>query len=493
MPVTKKLQVKNKIKNATDILKEINKSIGDASKVYNGLQEAIIGFTAGGIGDQVSQVDTLFKGNRWYYLSNMRQLLAEIYVEHGLVQTLVDVPVNDALRGGVDIKTKQLSPEEVEQITHIMDKFNILTAVVGQSQKWNRLFGGAGSIVATGQPPEEPFEIEIITKDEPILFRAVDMWELYSDRQNLQGDLTPIKDELVDQLEDPKLEYYQYYSHRLHKTRVHKLMGITAPSFTRPRLRGWGLSVIEALARGLNQYLKTDNLTFEVLDEFKLDIYKIKGLTETLLSSDGTAKIQQRVQLANSQKNFQNAVTMDSEDDYQQKQLSFAGVSDVEAGNRIKIASQMRMPLTKIFGISAAGFNSGEDDIENYNAMVESEIRQKAKGQIIEIVQILSQREFGFYPDDLQVVFKPLRILSSEQVENVKTQKFNRLLAAASAGRISQKTFLDGCNKDELLGVQVDDNEEFIEPVQQEENKTTEEGKAPKSTLSAPDAKEPKV
>ena len=30
----------------------------------------------------------------------------------------------------------------------------------------------------------------------------------------------------------------------------------------------------------------------------------------------------------------------------------------------------LKMPITKLFGISAAGFSSGEDDIENYNSMI---------------------------------------------------------------------------------------------------------------------------
>jgi hypothetical protein len=61
----------------------------------------------------------------------------------------------------------------------------------------------------------------------------------------------------------------------------------------------------------------------------------------------------------------------------------------------------MRMPLTKLFGISAAGFNSGEDDIEVYNAMIESEIRGKLKYDLLRMVEIKCQKLFSMVPDDI--------------------------------------------------------------------------------------------
>jgi phage-related protein (TIGR01555 family) len=423
--------------------------------VSNGLTEALFGGgwnpnsgnTPGGYGVQLSQVNTLFKNNRWYLVSNYRQLLSEIYVEHGLVQAVVDVPVDDGLRGGVEIKTKQLDPEEIEDLYAEMDKQGDLT-VVGQALKWNRLFGGAGVIIITDQDPKTPIDVSRITENSPLEFRAVDMWELFWDQQNTEG--------YNIETQQQQFEYYSYYATKLHKSRVMAMKGLTAPSFIRPRLRGWGFSIVEALVRSINQYLKANDLTFEVLDEFKLDVYKIKNLTQSLLSATGTEAIQRRVQIANMQKNYQNAISMDSEDDYLQKELSFAGLAETMTGIRMQVASDLRMPLTKIFGISAQGFNSGEDDIENYNAMVESQVRQKCKYDILKIIEIRCQKKFGFIPDDLQISFKPLRMLSAEQEENVKTQKFNRLLAAKTAGEIDSLEFRDACNKDQLLPIQLD-------------------------------------
>lgn len=421
--------------------------VKNEAPVVNGLSEAIMGFEPGGIGSQLDQVDTVFANNRWYLISNMRQVLSEIYAEHGLIQTVVDVPVDDGLRGGVEIKTKQLSEEQIHNLMASLERNNDIN-IVGQAMKWNRLYGGAGIVIMTDQDPESPLDVESIGPNTPLEFRALDMWELFWDKQNAEA--------YNPSIQEHEFEFYSYYGTKLHKSRVMKMKGIQPPSFIRPRLRGWGLSVIESLVRSINQYFKTNDLCFEVLDEFKLDIFKIKNLTTTLLSSNGTQAVQQRVALANKQKNYQNAITMDAEDDYVQKQLSFSGIAEILAQIRIQIAGDLRMPITKIFGISATGFNSGQDDIENYNAMIESTIRSKCKYDILKIIEIRCQKLFGFIPTDLTIEFEPLRILSQEQEENVKTQKFNRLFQAVNAGLITSEEFRKAANRDQLLEMQLE-------------------------------------
>lgn len=465
-PPAKKVIAKE-IKNESDLM------------MRNGLSEAILGFNPNNVGAQLSQVDTMFKNNRWYLISNMRQLLSQIYVEYGLVQTIIDVPVDDGLRGGVEIKTKVLSEEEIEELKTSIERDGDLQRV-SQALKWNRLFGGAGVLIITDQDPSTKFDQDALRKDSPLEFRAVDMWELYWSKQNV-SDYSVSIDKA-----DPQSEFYNYYGKQVHRSRVLIMKGLEAPSFVRPRLRGWGFSVMESLVRSLNQYLKSTDLTFEVLDEFKIDIFKIKNLANTLLSSDGTKKVHDRIELANRQKNYQNAITMDSEDDYLAKELTFTGIAETMQGIRLQLASDMRMPLTKIFGISAAGFSSGEDDIENYNAMVESQVRQKSKQDILRMVEIKCQKLFEFIPDDLSIEFKPLRMLSAEQEENVKTQKFTRLLQAKQAGEMTTKEFKDACNKHNLLGIQLDTSIDTLVPEGGEIKKAES---APKSSLDAPLAK----
>lgn len=413
----------------------------------------------GGNSEQISNTGTLFKNLRWYLVSNFRQLLSELYVEIGLVQTIVDVPVDDAFRGGIEFKSKQLSEEQLQELTDSMDRDGDLKAVI-QACKWNRLFGGAGIVILTDQDPSTPLNLDAISEEAALEFRAVDMWELYFTAQNTEGYNPTIQEE--------EFEHYNYYGEKLHKSRVMRLKGLEGPSFIRPRLRGWGFSVVETLVRSMNQYLKATDLAYEVLDEFKLDVYKIKNLVNTLLSPNGKQKVTERVQLANWQKNYQNAVVMDSEDEFDHKQLSFAGLAEAMQGIRIQVAADMRMPLTKLFGLSATGFASGEDDIEVYNAMVEAQVRGKSKYDVLKVGEIKCKKLFGVIPDDLTAEFQPLRVMSAEQEQKVKDSKFNRLIAAKSAGEITTKEFRDAVNRGKLMDISLDTSDAALNEVDEE-------------------------
>lgn len=435
-------------------------------------------------GTPVNQADTLFVNLRGYLISNNRVILSQAYVEHGLVQTIIDVPVEDAFRGGVEVKTKQLSPEQLQELLTESEREGDIR-VVKSAKKWTRLYGGGGVLVVTDQDPELPLNIDAITESTPLKFRACDMWELFFDNTNEPS---------LESITDPDtVETFRFYGITTHRSRVMPMVGREAPSWIRPRLRGWGLSEVEHFVNAVTDFLKSKNIAFEVLDEFKLDIFQIKGLTQALFSKDGTEKISRRIQSANMEKNYLHSLVMDAEDKYEQKQLTFSGLAEMKKEFRMDIACAMRMPITKIFGISASGFNSGEDDIENYNAMVEG-IRTDSKGEIRTMLELRCKRKYGLVPSDLEVSFKPLRILSAEQEENVKTQKFNRVLAAKQANLIDDKEFRDAVNKDQLLPVQLDANKEILPDPNdvdaEDEPEVKPKPNAPRAKVKAKDAPE---
>jgi phage-related protein (TIGR01555 family) len=439
-------------------------------EVMNSMGDLVNNLTANGLftgGAQLSQTDTMFYNNRWYLVSNNRNLLSQMYVEHGIVETLVDQPVDDAFRAGYKIATGQLDSQEMEDLEVFVEESRAIFELM-DGVKWGRLYGGGGVLILTDQDPETPLDVEAIGPDSPLAFKAFDMWEVFQDKLPPQGDMSPVSE---------TTEFYYYYGFKIHKTRILKVVGKKAPSFIRPRLRGWGVSVVEKLVRSINQYLKNQDVVFALLDEAKVDVYRIKGFNSALLEKGGTNAMTRRLQTANSLKNFSNALIMDAADEYNQKQMTFAGLSDMLLQIRQGIAADLRMPMTKIFGISAAGFNSGEDDIENYNAMVEGEIRSKNKQNVLELVKLCCQKKFQMIPDDMRLTWNPLRVLSAEQEENVKEKKFNRIQAAADSGYMEPKEYKMALNKDSLLPIELKENDDvFTAPTAGEDELTPAKG-----------------
>lgn len=417
----------------------------------------------------LSQIDTMAKNLRYYFVSKFYQILSRAYVEFGLVRTIVDVPVEDGYRGGVKLKTDLLDEDDLKKLIKFMKRKRDLN-VAAVSQKWGRLFGGGAVLVfMDDQDPEEPLEIEKINEKSNVEFRAVNLWELSPNGINLnQADPSGQKHDY---------DWFMYYGEKIHKSRVKKVIGMDVPAILRWQLMGWGASVLEPFIRPFNQYLKASDLTFEVLDEFKLDVFFVDGFKQALQTVEGEALATKRIHYANGRKNFQNATILDKLDDFQQRQLSFTGLGEVQQANLIQVASVIRMPLTKIFGISAAGFSTGQEDLENYNMMVEATIREDAEDIVTWMTEIRAQEMYGVVPDDLELEFKSLRVLGGVEEQQVKTGKAAIIQAAKGAGDISDKEYRDAINAGQLMDIKLDSSDRMIKELEkQREAMEPEEG-----------------
>lgn len=441
-----KMQIENGMKNNAP-----------AEVIKNSLTSLLMGiFSQNMYGStQLAQTDTLFKNMRWYLVSNQRQILNEIYCEIGAIKTIVDLPIDDAFRGGLKLHSSQLDEDQLKQLELYIEKEGIIKNIKSAC-KWQRLFGGGALIIITGADTTKPLDIEKeVIEGKQVYFRPCDLWELYYDVLNVED--TELEGKTV--MKQP--EFYNFYTNKIHKSRVIRFDGIEPPSLVRPKMRGWGLSVIESIVSSVNSYLKTNNLTFEIIDEMKVDVYKIKGFNSSLLTTNGSDKIRERIQLSNQLKNYQNAITMDTEDDYDHKQLTFSGIAEIMRELRMQLAADLRMPITKLFGISAAGFNSGEDDIENYNAMIETEIRSNVKFNIYKVLDVVCLSLFGFIPDDLEAEFESLRVMGAEQQENIKNSKLSRITQALQAGLITAKESKQAINKENLLPIKIEETDDL--------------------------------
>jgi uncharacterized protein len=456
------MDVQDEITNALTVAQEaldreieLVNSMGDIIDNFGGAAL----FAQGASNNPAIQTNTLFYNNRWYLVSNMRPLITQTYVEHGIVQTLIDQPVDDAYRAGFTIKSSQLDADEIEQLHNYLEKWQVIEHLK-QARKWARLYGGGGILIITNTDSETPLDLKTIHEDDPIEFRACDMWELYYTQMNVSATA-----DLGAGIGENQSDYYNYYGRQVHKSRVLKIEGKEAPSFIRPRLRGWGMSELERLITSLNQYIKNQALIFELLDQAKLDVYKIEGLSASLLTPEGSQKIYNRLTSGNQLKSFTQAIVMDKEDEYEQKQLSFGGLSEILLQIRQGIAADLKMPMTKLFGISSAGFSSGEDDIENYNSMLEAEIRSKDKYLVVELLNICCQKLFGIIPHDLLIEWNPLRILNAKEEEEVKNSQLNRTMSIFQSGLATAQEAKEAINRDSLICVELDESTDALPPV----------------------------
>lgn len=361
------------------------------------------------------------------------QTIMYAYKSQPVLQNAIDMPVQDALRGGLEFRSDELDKDDIKELTdYLEDTQFYLRCKTGE--EWARLFGGGAFVVMTEQDPSKPLSLKDLY-GKRLEFAAASRWELQSSKRYA--------------------EEYIFYGERFHKSRVLTVAGKEAPFQIRWMLQDWGLSEYEKLVEPMNIYLRTQNGIYDLLKEAKVDIYRFEGFLAQLTSNAGTQRALQRIQLMNQAKSTSNALVMDLKDEYEQKQVTFSGLAEMAVQNRINLASSTRIPMNKLFGTGATGFSSGEDDIENYNAMVESEVREHLRPTLRTLIDLVVLKLWGD-DMDLDFSFKPLRVMSSLQEEELKTSKHNRYMSLASMGMLNPQEFMQLEQKEDLIPIETE-------------------------------------
>lgn len=413
----------------------------------------------GSAGQQpLSQPWTTLESNSIYLFTMDRTGLTYTYKTHGIMKKPIDVPVNDAFRGGIIIKSEQLDGDDIKLLQQEIRKQGDIHQLK-QALKWRRLFGGSGLIICVPGNFTDDFDPEDIVKGEPLQFIAADRWELlmsiinplFQMIQPIQTGQFPNQANMSGEFQEDNRIPYNYYGLPINKARVLRIVGEDAPSLIRPQLQGWGLSAYESILRDLNAYIKNNQVIFKFLDEAKVDVLRLMGFNDSILAGLAKGQIHQRIQLAMYGKNYLNSLLLDSEDEFDTKEHTFAGLAEIIMQIRIGMAAAIGMPMTKLFGMSASGFNSGEDDIEVYNALVESEVREPAMDMLTHMIPMRCRQLFGFSPEDLTINFHPLRVIGAVEEEAVKTSKQNRTMQLFDRGLSDGQETMESLKEDELF------------------------------------------
>lgn len=383
--------------------------------------------------DNLTSMTPLFTGTIWYPLTINWTLLSYMYKTHGILQTAIDEPVDDAFRDGLDLQSKQLDASDLGELTDFAEETGVWETVK-QSGKWARLYGGGGLVINAGQDPEAPLDERDIKRG-LLEFYDADRWELSAPSRYANT--------------------YTFHDQPLDASRVVTISGKRAPRLYRNQLGGWGMSEIERMVEDFNLFLRGRNVLYEILDEAKVDVYQVEGFRAALSTPDGTDRIRRGIEATNALKNFNNALILDALDKYNVQTVNFTGLSDVMKENRIGIASAVRMPLTKLFGIGAQGFNSGEDDIESYNGMVMSSVREPMRPLIRKVLRLLMLAVYG-KEYDISFQFKPLRVLGAVEEEGVKKSKNDRIMSWYDKSLISSKEAAEWAHHENLIPIETD-------------------------------------
>lgn len=393
----------------------------EANVVNNGLAEALNLPTdpMGNVQDP-TLLSKIFSGNAFNLITYRWVALTNAYNKNSFLQTAVNQKVEDAFRNdGLIIDSKTLDTEELEELRRVMDEEGDIEAIM-DCIRWGRLYGGGCLIANTDQDPTLPLDRKQL-KGRKLKFLATNRWQCSP--IGISPEVAP-KFAFTDTMQEGVVsqDYINYYQ-ELDKSRVGIYTGVNAPYLTKNILQGWNASIFEGILEPIQNLLGGFNVTLELLSEAKIDVFKIADLASTLLSPDGERQVRKRLAIATANKNYKASLAMDANDDYQQKQITFGGIPQLLEQLMYIFCGYLRYPVSKLFGKGSSGFSSGDDDLENYNGTVDSEVRIPARKLITWVVNLRCLQLFGRELPDFRPKWRPLRVMSEKDQAEINSRR----------------------------------------------------------------------
>ena len=134
--------------------------------------------------------------------------------------------------------------------------------------------------------------------------------------------------------------------------------------------RYWGLSEVYRGLEDAHNFGMSKQGTAHLMQECSVAKYKLSNL-ENLVAESDYRSLDNRMEAIDMQKSVVNGVFLGEGEDYVRENVTFSGVPEVWDRQMMAVSGSYRIPVTLLFGRSAAGMNAtGEGDDDNYNAYI---------------------------------------------------------------------------------------------------------------------------
>ena len=370
------------------------------------------------------------------------QKLTALYRNHWVIQTMVNVVPQDMLKNGYDLVTT-LSPEDLDKVSSLLRKKKV-DAKLYEGLAWGRLYGEAIGVMVINDMKnlDQPLDYDTLMPD---CFKGILILDRWS-------GVNP-SSELVTDLDSEELNLPKYYhvnledgsAVRIHHSRVLRFIGRKMPRIEEQAEQYWGTSLIEHI---LPELEKRDNVSWNVaLLTFmaNMRIMKAPGVSSMMLSGTDSArdKLYNTVSAVNEIMNNNALMLLDEKASYESHQYTFSGIGEVYDRFMMDVSGACGIPVTKLFGRSPAGMNStGESDLQNYYDRIEGDQQTQLLPVLEKLIPIIFISAVGAVPDDLQIVFNPVRRPTNDEKSDLGAKQTTAVVEAFTAGLISQQTAL---------------------------------------------------
>ncbi|CAB3863185.1 hypothetical protein LMG26858_02330 [Achromobacter anxifer] len=280
-----------------------------------------------------------------------------MYAEGGLPARVVDMVPDTAVSRGVDITGD-------DRVRGELDRLKALPALA-DAWRWARLTGGGAIVVIAkdGHALRDPLNLEGLDRLEELKVFTLDDVSAtdrrYSDPNEANFGMPEV---YRVRTQTPGAVAAEFF---VHESRLIEIPGDPLPAKLNRKGIPWaGRPAVARAFRAIRRYGEGLHWALRLLEKKQQAVHKMKGLAEAI-EAELEVAVRKRVEMVDSVRNALNGVAVDSEDDYQILSSDMGGVKDALAEFQIAVAAETGIPVTQIFGRSAAGLNAtGDGDLE---------------------------------------------------------------------------------------------------------------------------------
>jgi len=294
-----------------------------------------------------------------------RQQLEAAFQSDWIARKAISIPAQDSVR---EWRSWQAKGKQIEQLEATENRLQ-LQLKIQQALTKARLYGGACILIGVDGNMASELDPETIQKDGLKYIHVLAPHQLSV--ENLVYDLEspyygqPEFYELQDQSQRVKTV-------KIHPSRMVRLTGLDSPD---PMENGgWGDPLMQVIHDSVSNAGTVMQSVAVMIQEAKLDVIKIPGLTEILSTTDGTNRMIKRFTEANVAKSVVNGILIDGEEEWQRIGVNFQGMPEVLQMYLQMAAGAADIPATRFLGQSPAGLSAtGESDLQNYYDRIASD------------------------------------------------------------------------------------------------------------------------
>lgn len=187
----------------------------------------------------------------------------------------------------------------------------------------------------------------------------------------------------------------------------------------------------------------------DLIEECKLDIYKIKDYNEQVKSGNEEL-ILRRLALMQKSKSYANGVIIDSEDEYENKEINLSGLAELWTKASIVVAGALNRPLSVVFGKSASGMNSGEEDNRSYYETI-AELQNTFLRPIFEFIDPFILHQIKQTTSVLEFDFISIDSINDKERAEILNTKATALNSLVQSGIINELIALKELRDDGLI------------------------------------------